>query len=267
MVQVAKPLRPGWIRAVLVAVPVALLLAMLAGGSGTSVPAAAQAPQGATPVASPTPATLNITGHGSVTLAPDTAAITVGVQITQPRLADAQRQATEQMTAIIAAVRAGGVEDKDIQTTNYSVSILYQYDDNGYPQRITGYQVSNQVTVVIRAEDTLGELLDAVVTAGANNIFGISFYVDDPSAAASQARQAAVADARRKAEELATAAGMRIKRIVSISETYAPPPMPLEFAESRGAADMAAAAPVPIQSGSSEVTVDVQIYYELEEAS
>ena len=248
--------------AALAGMALAIAIVIVLSGSSRTTPVAAQE---GTPVATPSPATVSVSGQGTVNVPPDTASITVGVDVTQPNLQEAQAQATDQMTKIIDAVKAGGVEDKDIQTTNYNVNIIYEYDQNGYPKKIQGFQVTNQVNVIVRAEDTLGQLLDDVVAAGANNIYGISFYVDDPSAAASQARKAAVADARQKADELAEAAGMRVGRIVSISENYSPPPMPVDFAQGAAAEDAALRSSVPIQAGSSEVVVNVQIYYELDE--
>jgi uncharacterized protein YggE len=116
------------------------------------------------------------------------------------------------------------------------------------------------VNVTIHEIDRVGEILDAVVAVGANSIYGISFYVEDTSDAASQARTLAVEDARAKADELAAAAGLTIVRIVSISETSAPPPAPVPAG--RGQAEAADMAAPPIQTGTSEVSVDVLITFE-----
>jgi uncharacterized protein YggE len=219
----------------------------------------------ATPTVTPTPpATLSVSGHGSVILTPDTASFVVGVTTNEDTLAEAQAEATTQMEAIIAAVKAAGIEDRDIQTVNYSVNLIYDYDDDGYATRVIGYEVSNQVSVTVRDLDALGALLDAVVAAGANSVYGISFFVEDTSAAASQARTMAVEDAMRKAEELATAAGLEVARVTYITESYSPPPTPY-YAPSAGVADEAARASVPVQAGSSEVAVDVQMSFELRE--
>jgi uncharacterized protein YggE len=221
--------------------------------------------QQATPVpSSDTPATVYVSGQGVVTVAPDTASVIIGVNIIETTLSSAQEKATVQMTAVIDALKAAGIAEKDIQTVNYSVNILQNYDQNGNPATIEGFQVSNQVNVTVRDLAQLGSILDTVVAQGANAIYGISFFVNDPSAAASQARELAVQDARKKAEELAAAAGMRVGRILSISETYSPQPMPLAYGRAEAAADAAA---VPIQAGSTAVQVDVQVTYELVPAS
>ncbi len=219
--------------------------------SGTPVPGASS------------PGTVRVSGEGRVQVEPDTAVVTVGVDVLKLTLGDAQTEATTQMTAVIDALKAAGIDAQDIQTANYSVSILRDYDENGNPAAIKGFQVSNQVNVKVRDIDVLGDLLDTVVGAGANNIYGIAFLVDDPSKAATQARAQAVNNARQKAEELADAAGMTLGRPVAISESQAPPPSPEIFKSV--AADSAAgqAGPVPVQVGTTEVIVMIDITFEM----
>ncbi len=204
---------------------------------------------------------LSISGHGSVKLEPDTASVVLGVDVIDTTLSAAQAQATERMTAILRAVTDAGVAEEDVQTINYSVNLVLDYDDDGSPTRVIEYQVSNQVSIKVRDLDTLGTLLDAVVAAGANNVYGISFIVDDPGAAASEARRLAIRDARAKADEMAAEVGMCVSRVLTMSESYAPPPSPQVF-ESRADVQGAGQA-VPVQTGTSEVTVDVQMTYEL----
>jgi uncharacterized protein len=205
-------------------------------------------------------ATVSTSGQGIVTIQPDTASVVVGVNIIDKTLSEAQAKATTQMEAVIAALKEAGIAERDIQTVNYSVNILQNYDSNGNPATIEGFQVSNQVNVTIRDLTKLGSILDTVVGKGANAIYGISFNVNDPSAAASQARALAVADAKKKADELAAAAGMTVGRVLSISESYSPPPMPYIGGRAESA-DMASS--VPIQAGTSAIQVDVQVVYEL----
>jgi uncharacterized protein YggE len=244
---------------------VAGALAMLGAASIGAVGSRGASAQVATPVATTElPATVYVNGQGVVTVAPDTASVVIGVNIIDTTLSSAQEKATTQMTAVIDALKAAGIDEKDIQTVNYSVNILQNYDTNGNPSTIEGFQVSNQVNVTVRDLSQLGTILDTVVAQGANAIYGISFFVDDPSSAASQARELAVQDARKKAEELAAAAGMQVGRILSISESYSPSPMPVAYGRAE-AADMASA--VPIQAGSTQIQVDVQVTYELIPAS
>jgi uncharacterized protein len=205
-------------------------------------------------------ATVSVNGQGRVFVEPDTASVIVGVDVISETLSTAQTDATTQMTAIIDALKAAGIAEDDIQTVNFSVNILRDYDERGMPGPITGFQVSHQVNVTVRAIDTLGALLDTVVGEGANNIWGISFYVDDPSGPASEARKLAVENATQKARELAEASGMQLGRVLSITEGISPPPMPVEYA----ARDMAqAAGSAPIQAGTTEIAVEVQLTFEL----
>ena len=202
-------------------------------------------------------------GEGRVIVAPDLATVTVGVDIRNASLAEAQATATSAIGDIIQVAIDGGVDEDDIQTVNYSVSVLQNYDDSGAPTDITGYLVSNQVQLTIRDIESLGTLLEAVVAAGANSIYGITFSNSDPAEAASQARSRAVEDAEAKANELAEAAGVEIVQIVALEEisSVSQPPMPF----GGGGADMSqrAGAPVPIQVGTGEVVVVVRVVYEI----
>ena len=243
--------------------PIAGLALLVAVALGTAASGGVAA-QDATPgPETPAPATIYVSGEGRVTIEPDTASVVAGIDVLRPTLADAHTEATTQMEAIVAAILAAGIEERDVKTVNYSVNIIRDYDEQGNPAEIQGFQVSNQVAVTIRDIDALGGILDSVVGAGANNIYGVSFYVDDPSAAASQARRQAVEDARTKAGELADAAGTTLGRITNISESYGPPPVPVMY-EGR-AADMAqgSGGAVPIQVGTTEVIVTVQVTFEL----
>jgi uncharacterized protein YggE len=240
---------------------VTAVIALLGAASVGAVGLRGASAQDGTPVATgETPATVYVNGQGVVTVAPDTASVVVGVNIIEKTLSEAQAKATTQMTAVIDALKGAGIDEKDIQTVNYNVNILQNYDSNGNPATIEGFQVSNQVNVTVRDLDKLGSILDTVVGQGANAIYGISFFVDDPSAAASQARALAVQNAKQKADELAAAAGMTVGRIISISETYSPSPMPVAYGRAEAANDAVA---VPIQAGTTAITVDVQVTYEL----
>lgn len=221
--------------------------------------AASVAAQEATPAAGAAGSTITVNGVGNVSMSPDTAAITLGVNIFAKTLKEAQAQATTQMNAVIAALKKAGIADKDIQTSNYSVSVNQNYGNNGVPGEIVGYTVNNQVTVIVRDLPTLGSILDQAVTAGANAIWGISFYVNDTTAAAKQARTLAVQDAQQRAQELATAAGGTLGKIIAITEVGSPSPAAVDYAGGKGAGGSS----VPIQIGTTLVTVSVSITYEL----
>ncbi|MGH2558901.1 MAG: SIMPL domain-containing protein [Thermomicrobiales bacterium] len=241
-------------------VALAVLAMVGAAFAGLSRPAAAQ-----DAIATPTTAasgttTVSVNGQGRVFVEPDTASVVVGVDVIQDTLAAAQTEATTQMTAIIAALTGAGIAEDDIQTVNFSVSILRDYDERGMPGPINGFQVSHQVNVTVRDVEQLGDLLDTVVDQGANAIWGISFYVEDPSGPASEARKLAVENATRKAQELAEASGMQLGRLVSISEGYAPAPLPVEYAAAE--MDQRGGGP-PVQAGTTEIAVEVQLTFEL----
>jgi uncharacterized protein YggE len=188
--------------------------------------------------------------------------VNIGVDIIAQTLDEAQDQATAQATAVIEALAAAGIAREDIQTEYYSVNILRDYSENADPTLITGFEIINQLRVTVRDTDQLGELLDAAVSAGANSIYGVTFYVEDQTAAASEARVEAVANAREKAEELAAAAGMSLGPVVAISEGVSPMISPV-YPMARGGGMAAAESAVPVEPGSTTVAVDVTMTFEL----
>jgi uncharacterized protein YggE len=201
---------------------------------------------------------LSISAEGKVTGTPDLATLNLGVT-TQARTAQAATQDNaRQMTALIAALRRAGVAERDIQTSNISVNPQQQYHDNE-PPVITGYQASNTVTAKIRTIDNTGRVIDAVVAAGGNTINGVEFSYQNPDAQMDAARRDAVANARHRADLYAQALGMRVFRIIAVSEggSYTPP-MPAPMVR------MAAAeASTPVQVGQLDTTATINVTFEL----
>jgi uncharacterized protein YggE len=238
------------------------LAGLLAGGMLSGAAVAPALAQDATPEAAAGIPTVSVSGHGSVNVPPDTAWVSIGVDVIKPTLDEAQQEATAQAEAVIEAIKAAGVADEDIQTDYFSVNILRDYSEDADPTLITGFEIINQLRVTVRDTDTLGEILDAGVSAGANSIYGVTFYVDDQTAAASEARVEAVADARAKAEELASAAGMTLGPVIAIAEGT---PLTIDpfYGGGRGGGGMAMASAAPIETGSTTVSVDVSVTYEL----
>lgn len=152
----------------------------------------------------PVSRTITVTGTGKVTLTPDIAYISIGVQTQDASGSIASNQNATRAQAIITAIKAFNVADKDIQTTDFSIYPRQHYDDNGNITSIT-YVVNNTVYITVRDLTTLGDLLDAVVASGANNINSIQFDVEDKTQALEQARLAAVEDARNQADQLTEA--------------------------------------------------------------
>ncbi len=200
--------------------------------------------------------TITVTGTGMVTLTPDLAYISIGVHSQDASATVATADNNSKAQAIINAIKSFGVQAKDIQTTNFSIYPQQQYDPSG---KLTGiiYMVDNTVYVTVRDLTKLGDLLDGSVQAGANNISNISFDVADKTAALSQARLAAVAEARKQADELTGATGVSLGEVQTISYNDITPPMTLQYAR----VDAAAVSSVPVQSGSMQISTTVTIVY------
>jgi uncharacterized protein YggE len=208
------------------------------------------------------PTGITVTGEGKIQGAPDVAMISLGVSTLRPTVAEARQQAATALDAMINSMKANGVEDDDIQTANLYISPEYDYRNNETILR--GFRVSNTVTVKVRDIDTTSQVIDDAVAAGGDDtrLEGINFTIDDPSELQKQAREAAVADARAKADQLAAAAEVTIVGVISMSESgaQAPPPIFME----RAAFDMAAgSAETPVMPGQVELSINVFVQYEI----
>jgi len=208
----------------------------------------------------PPEARVVVTGEGSVVVAPDEARIRSGV-VTRARTA---REATDannrQMAAVVAALRGGGIEEKDIQTSRFSVQPVYGPVQANAEPRLTGFTVSNQVTVLVRQVGAVSAVLDRIIAAGANDVGSVEFLHADLSKALDQAREAAVADARRKAELYARAAGRHLGPVQWITEDSAYAPSPGLKALRAG---VAMAAPVPIAAGEDTLQVRITVGFDM----
>src|SRR5574340_233750 len=192
---------------------VLILVAMsLPSMTGRAGPSSALAAPTAPPVnPSDTGGGITVEGVGNVTLTPDEAQLSLGVQAQAASAAAAQAQANGVMAKLVAAVKRLGVADKDLATQWLSLQPQYAYEPNGsQPPRVSGYQASQSLAVTVRDLSKAGAIIDAAVAAGANQVGGISFAVADPTAASAQARTAAMADAKVRAQALAAAAGVTL---------------------------------------------------------
>lgn len=205
------------------------------------------------------PRTISISGHGEVRAVPDMAEVRAGVTITAPTAAQALTANSGRMQSVFAALKKMGVPEKNIQTTNFYISLQYTNGDNNTPRRLTGYQVNNDVTVRLDDIGKVGSALDTLVAAGANQMNGISFSIQNPVPVLERARTEAVADARTRAETYAKAAGVSLGSILSISEGGGEAPRPVMY---RMAAAMAPAPP-PIAAGEQTITADVAMVWEI----
>lgn len=227
-----------------------------------SVAAAQQAPTAVAADAVFRATTLNLSAFGETRTRPDQATITLGVTTDGPTAAEAMRLNAARMSAVVAALKKGGIADRDIQTSGLNLNPQYVYEQN-VPPRLNGYQASNTVTITVRDLAKLGQAVDAAVTAGATNINGISFGLQDGDAAENAARLDAVKALQAKADLYAQATGYRVARLVSLSEGggYAPqPPMPM-MAYARMEKD--AGGNTPVEAGELKVRIDVSATFEL----
>lgn len=200
---------------------------------------------------------LEVSAEGVSTRVPDMAVIQAGV-ITQAATASAaMTQNSQRMSAVLAALRASGVAERDIQTSSISLSPQYRYENN-QPPILTGYQASNQVSVRFRDISKSGSILDTLVKQGANNISGPNLTVDKPDAALDEARTDAIAKARARATLYAQAAGLRVDRILAITESGAMPgPVPVMAFR----ADKAGGAETQVVAGEQQLSITVSVRF------
>jgi uncharacterized protein YggE len=243
-------------------VPIGLAGIWLWGQAAT--PAAAQTTQ---PQANYSPAqTVTVVGQGSVRIKPDIAQISIGVETSAETVTQAVADNKTQMESIMAALSEAGIADKDIQTMNYSI----QFDRYPQPMPATTsqegtaatpvYRVSNMVNVTVRNLDSVSTVLDKVVAAGANNIWGVTFSLEDQSAAQADARANAVADAKTRAQALADLSGVTLGPVMSVSEVINGGSIPVPVAMAKEAALGAGT----ISPGELEISYQVQVSYFIE---
>ena len=204
---------------------------------------------------------VEVSGEGSVSAAPDFARVTLGVTTTERNAGEAMAANAKAANALVSLIKSEGVAPADIQTSELSISPMFSQPAPGQTSAptITGYTVSNNVTVMVRDIPRLGALLDKAVGGGANSVYGIGFGHNNLSALLDKARPLAVADARRKAEIYASAGGARIGRLMVLTEEAGRQP-PVAFSRAY-ASD--AAAPTPIEAGEDKLTVTVTARFEL----
>ncbi|HET9587695.1 MAG TPA: SIMPL domain-containing protein [Anaerolineales bacterium] len=205
--------------------------------------------------------TLSVAGSGEAHLAPDIAYIYIGVHTEKLTAAEAVAENTTQTEALIAAIRDFGIEANDIRTMNFSIWPVDRYDpQTGQPTGEKTYAVDNTVYVTVRELDTLGDLLDTAVEAGANTVNSVQFDVEDKDEALQTARAEAIRDAQAKAQELAEASGVTLGELQTINFIDSPV-YPIFDGKGGGAGVAAEAAAVPIQPGQLTFTVTVNVTY------
>ena len=199
-----------------------------------------------------------VTGEGSVSVAPDVAKIRSGVTTRGKTVREATETNSKTMAAILTALTESGIPQKDVRTAQLSIQPVYAAQEPGKEQKLVAYSVANHVSAKIRHVEKLGDVLDRLIAAGATEVWNVEFQVADPGKALDQAREAAVADARRKAEVYAKAAGVSLGRVISIQEESAASPAPMR-ALARSAGD----AQIPIAPGENTLRAVVTVGFEI----
>jgi uncharacterized protein len=236
----------------------ALIGALMLGALSWAAPAAAQQASITQSIAG---TRLDLTATGEVTRVPDVAIISAGVVSRAAAASAAIQDAAARMDRVLAALKRAGIQDRDIQTGSVSLNPEYRYPENQSPQ-LTGYTASNTLTIRFRDIQSSGKILDALVSQGANQINGPNLTIDKPDAALDEARANAVAIGRARAEAYARSLGMRLVRVVSVSENggYAvpppAPPVPMMAAQSR--------AYTKIEPGEQKLQVSLAMTFELQ---
>jgi hypothetical protein len=235
------------------------ILAILAAAAALSSPAVAQDP-------AKVPGRISIVGEGKAAAAPDTAIFDAGVVVIAETAQAALEQNTKSITALLAALKAAGIAGRDLATSGFAVQPRFVYpqpEPGKQPEqpKLEGYEVRNAVTAKVRDLSKLGAILDAAVQHGANQIGAISFEIQNKDSLLDEARQDAINDAKRKAEKAAQAAGLKLGRVLSLSETVqhaVPRPMAGD-----GTAFRAAATPVPIEAGEQTLGSHIEMTWEI----
>ena len=202
---------------------------------------------------------ISVTGQGRAESAPDMATISLGVTTQQREAAAAMRENATQVAAMLAVLADKGIAARDMQTSNLNLHPRYEHRNNQAPQ-VTGFVASNTLTIRVRDLSSLGNVLDAALGVGANQLHGLRFGFADPQAQQDIARQTAIDDARRKAELYAETAGVAALRVISISETGGASSRPAMMMEAQA---MSRSADIPIAEGEVTTQAQVTVVYEL----
>jgi uncharacterized protein len=212
--------------------------------------------------------TLTINAEAKINVAPDIAYITAGVTEERATASEAMAAQAAAMNGVFSALEAAGIAAKDMQTSGLSLYPRYDYlevtqRDGSVrgEQKLAGYVASNNITARVRKLDTLGATIDSLVKAGGNTFSGVTFALDNDKDLKNQARTQAMKEALAKAELYANAAGLKVARIVTISEGYEYSPQPVMMARAEMAMD--AGAPTPVAAGEVGVTASVSVLFEL----
>lgn len=201
------------------------------------------------------PRTITVSGSGNIAVVPDMVTITLGVRHEAETASEALQMMSAGLGPVLALLAESGIAERDIQTSSLSLDPIHAYPEGEAPV-LTGYAAHSNVQVRLRELDTVGMILDSLVSEGANQLAGISFALGDPAVAEDDARRAAIADARARAETYADSAGVSLGEVLSISESGAGGAMPVAYAMRADS--------VPVAAGEIEVSASVTVVYAIE---
>jgi hypothetical protein len=203
-----------------------------------------------------------VSGEGKVSVVPDVATVSLGIEAEDTTVTTAQNQATTAMEMVMVALTDNGVAEEDIQTQYFNIYRVTRWDDETWQEIVIGYRVSNTVSVKIKEMENIGSIIDAVVQAGGDltRVNGINFSVEDPSIYYEEAREEAMADAQAKAEALAELGGVRLGKPIHIAEnSYQPGTIYVSGVR----VDEAMDSETPISPGETEITLNIQVTYDI----
>lgn len=212
---------------------------------------------------------ITVTGHGKISAIPDSAWVSSGVHTQAKTASEALNNNNNLMNAVMEVLKKAKIKNKNIRTSGFNVHPVYDYSKkSGYrktnSQKITGYKVTNTVTIKVTDTDKLGKLLDELINSGSNQISGIRFGFNDSEEILDRARKLAIRNARKKAELYAQTAGIKIGNIVSISELGTRLPQPVyRFTEMHQARITSDAGTVPVSSGEQNISASIKVEYEI----
>lgn len=202
-----------------------------------------------------------VTGEGKVSIVPDVAILSLGVEAQAATVAEAQSQASTAMAAVVAELENHGIAKKDIKTQHFSIIPIRRWIEDKGQEVLVGYRVTNTVTTKVRKVENAGAIIDAVAKAGGDftRINSLSFTVDDPTAYRKEVREKAMADAEAKAKQLAALSGVQLDKPTYISESGGFIPLPIPYRVEAAPA----AAPTPISPGETQIQLSVQVVYSI----
>jgi len=247
---------------------VVIALAVLLAGAGlflavNSMPQPVEA-QSATGTAAVLPRTITVVGEGTVAVVPDMASVQIGVEMTGDSAEQASADVSDTMDAVLAALTKLRIPTKDVQTSGFNIYVERPTGPDGQPSGDVIYHVSNSVTVTIRDLSKVGDVLEAAIAAGANNIYGVNFSVGDPDTVMAEARKKASEDALARAEELAALHDVAVGELISISEVISGNAVPMASVNASYALGKGGG---PLAPGELEMTAQLQVVYAIADAA